>query len=64
LTPSEGPAVASFVEPMHCLAVSKLPEGKEWQYELKLEGFRTLAAKHPGQQNHADPMLFALAVLD
>jgi hypothetical protein len=43
---------------MQCLAVSKLPEGKEWQYELKLEGFRTLAVKHPGQQNHADPMLF------
>jgi ATP-dependent DNA ligase len=39
LTPGAALAVASFVEPMQCLAVSKLPEGKEWQYELKLDGF-------------------------
>ncbi len=25
---------ASFVEPMDCLAVSKLPEGLEWLWEI------------------------------
>ena len=45
----EALAVASFVEPMQCLAVTKLPEGKEWQYELKLDGFRTLAVRHAGR---------------
>ncbi|MGA8555818.1 MAG: non-homologous end-joining DNA ligase [Candidatus Acidiferrales bacterium] len=45
----EALAVASFVEPMQCLAVTKLPEGKEWQYELKLDGFRTLAVRHVGR---------------
>jgi hypothetical protein len=44
-----GRAIACFLEPMQCLAVSKLPEGKQWQYELKLDGFRTLAVKHAGQ---------------
>jgi DNA ligase D-like protein (predicted ligase) len=36
---------ASFVEPMLCLAASSLPEGAEWQYELKLDGYRALAFK-------------------
>ena len=49
LTPGEGSAVASFLEPMQCLAVTKLPEGEARQYELKLDGFRTLAVKHAGQ---------------
>lgn len=31
--------IASFVEPMQCLAVTRLPEGEAWQYELKLDGF-------------------------
>src|SRR5580658_5416462 len=34
---------------MQCLAVTRLPEGEAWQYELKLDGFRTLAVKHAGQ---------------
>jgi hypothetical protein len=38
-----------FIEPMPCLAVKKLPEGDAWQYELKLDGYRALAAKHKGQ---------------
>jgi hypothetical protein len=28
---------AAFVEPMECLAVSKLPDGPQWLYEIKLE---------------------------
>jgi ATP-dependent DNA ligase len=33
---------AQFIEPMPCLAVKKLPEGKAWEYELKLDGYRAL----------------------
>jgi bifunctional non-homologous end joining protein LigD len=36
---------ASFVEPMECLAVSKLPEGLEWLWQIKLDGYRALAVK-------------------
>jgi hypothetical protein len=28
---------AGFIETMDCLPVSKLPEGREWTYELKLD---------------------------
>jgi ATP-dependent DNA ligase len=31
---------ARFFEPMLCLATAKLPDGPEWQYELKLDGYR------------------------
>ena len=33
----------SFIEPMECLLVSKLPEGPEWAYEIKLDGYRAQA---------------------
>jgi len=36
---------ASFVEPMECLSVSKLPAGLEWLWEIKLDGYRALAVK-------------------
>jgi ATP-dependent DNA ligase len=36
---------AAFVEPMECLAVSKLPEGPNWLWEIKLDGYRALAIK-------------------
>ena len=36
---------ASFVEPMDCLSVSELPEGLEWIWEIKLDGYRVLAVK-------------------
>src|SRR5437762_7964669 len=38
-------AEASFVEPMECLSVSKLPEGLEWLWEIKLDGYRALGVK-------------------
>lgn len=31
---------ATFIEPMLALAVSQLPSGHEWEYELKLDGYR------------------------
>jgi bifunctional non-homologous end joining protein LigD len=36
---------ASFVEPMECLAVSKLSEGPNFVWEVKLDGYRALAVK-------------------
>src|SRR5438309_1393043 len=36
---------ASFVEPMECLSVSKLPEGLEWIWEIKFDGYRALAVR-------------------
>lgn len=34
-----------FIDPMKCLPVHKLPEGKDWVYEVKWDGYRTLAIK-------------------
>jgi hypothetical protein len=36
---------ATFVEPMECLPVSRLPEGGAWIWEIKLDGYRGLAVK-------------------
>jgi ATP-dependent DNA ligase len=30
---------------MECALVSKLPEGPEWRYEVKLDGYRTIGVK-------------------
>ena len=35
----------SFVAPMECLSVSKLPEGNQYIWEIKLDGYRALAVK-------------------
>lgn len=40
---------AAFVEPMECLAVPKLPDGPEWVYEIKLDGYRALAINCEGK---------------
>jgi ATP-dependent DNA ligase len=31
---------AGFIDTMDCLPVSRLPEGPEWTYEIKLDGYR------------------------
>jgi len=41
-------ARVTFVEPMQCLGVPTLPEGPEWTYEIKLDGFRLQAVKTAG----------------
>ena len=42
---------ASFIEPMDCLAVAKLPDGSQWVYEIKLDGYRAIAVKSAGKLN-------------
>lgn len=34
-----------FRKPMECLSTKKLPTGKQWTYEIKLDGFRVLAVR-------------------
>ncbi len=43
------PAPLRFIEPMECTTVAKIPEGSEWQYELKLDGYRAIAVKQDGE---------------
>jgi DNA ligase D-like protein (predicted ligase) len=37
---------ADFIESMECLPVSEVPEGPEWTYELKLDGYRLEAVQN------------------
>jgi bifunctional non-homologous end joining protein LigD len=32
-----------FIEPMDCKRVPKLPEGDDWVYEIKQDGYRVVA---------------------
>jgi ATP-dependent DNA ligase len=38
-----------FIEPMLLLRTDKLPEGSDWTYEIKLDGYRTLPFKKAGK---------------
>jgi DNA ligase D-like protein (predicted ligase) len=42
---------AAFIEPMECLAVTKLPEGPDCVYEIKLDGYRAVAINSKGKLN-------------
>src|ERR1700736_4520063 len=53
--PSPAPTKVTFIETMECLPVSKLPEGPEWTYEIKLDGYRLEAVKNAGR----DVMLYS-----
>jgi ATP-dependent DNA ligase len=40
---------AKFVAPMLRLRTERLPEGPDWAYELKLDGYRAMAIKTGGE---------------
>jgi bifunctional non-homologous end joining protein LigD len=42
-------SVPSFVEPMAARLVQALPEGDDWMYEVKFDGYRALLLKHGGR---------------
>jgi DNA ligase D-like protein (predicted ligase) len=46
---SDTHAPLEFIESMECLAVTTLPDGPEWTYEIKLDGFRLEAVKTDGK---------------
>jgi ATP-dependent DNA ligase len=37
---------AAFIALMECLQVSTLPDGPDWIYEIKLDGYRAIAVKN------------------
>src|SRR5256714_5819650 len=43
------PAALRFVPPMECKTVARIPESADWQYELKLDGYRAVAVKQSGE---------------
>jgi bifunctional non-homologous end joining protein LigD len=44
-TKTRTPAAPAFVSPMAAVAVKQLPEGEEWLYEVKFDGYRVLLIK-------------------
>ena len=40
---------AGFIESMECLPVPNVPEGPEWTYEIKLDGYRLEAVRGAGE---------------
>ena len=36
---------AAFIEPMDCAPVSKLPDGSQWVFEIKLDDYRAIGVK-------------------
>ena len=36
---------AEFIEVMECLPVGTLPEGSDWTFEVKLDGYRAIGVK-------------------
>ena len=47
--PSKPRPAPAFVTPMAAQAVKALPEGVEWLYEPKLDGYRALLVKDEAQ---------------
>jgi bifunctional non-homologous end joining protein LigD len=47
-TSAASAAVARFIAPMLLLKTDALPTGGEWEYELKLDGYRAIAFKRSG----------------
>ena len=43
------PRELRFVETMECKPVESLPSGADWQYEIKVDGYRAIAIKQRGE---------------
>ena len=43
------PVAAGFIESMECLPVAKIPDGPEWTYEIKLDGYRLEVVRDAGE---------------
>jgi len=43
------PKQVGFIETMDCLPVPKIPEGPEWTYEIKLDGYRLEVVRSGGK---------------
>jgi ATP-dependent DNA ligase len=41
----------TFIEPMECMPVTKVSEGNNWVYEIKLDGYRLEVVKSQGKMN-------------
>lgn len=41
----ESSSILSFIEPMYARLVHDLPQGKDWLYEVKFDGYRCLAGR-------------------
>jgi bifunctional non-homologous end joining protein LigD len=46
---ARAPAAVAFIESMECLPVTQIPEGRQWTFEIKLDGFRLEAVKNSGK---------------
>jgi ATP-dependent DNA ligase len=44
-TGSNVSAKVQFIEPMYAIAVPNLPNGPDWLYEVKFDGYRCLPAE-------------------
>jgi ATP-dependent DNA ligase len=42
---THGPRVLGFVPSMECLHTKQFPEGPDWAYEIKLDGYRAQAIR-------------------
>jgi ATP-dependent DNA ligase len=40
------PEPVGFIEAMECLPVAKVPDGPDWTYEIKLDGYRMEAVRN------------------
>ena len=43
---SLSPAKVHFIEPMYALAVQHIPDGDDWLYEVKFDGYRSLVGRN------------------
>jgi len=51
---------AQFISPMLLLKTDSLPDSDRWRYQLKLDGYRTIAFKSGGQRTRWSGSLIRL----